>query len=154
MTQQSATRFRRFLRKLERETGLALSGETECCSVSVAQCHLLLELERLGSASLQELADALSLDKSTLSRTVETCVRLGFIARDGDGADRRRLSLCLTPVGREKCDVINGLCNGEFSDVFRHIPKGRHADVIESVALLADAMEKARKERKGAFCDR
>ncbi len=147
-------RFRRFLRKLERETGRALSDETECCSVTVSQCHLLLELERLGSANLQEIADALSLDKSTLSRTVDSCVKLGFVERSGDEADRRKLTLSLAAAGREKCDFINDVCNTEFADVFKHIPKDRHAGVIEAVSLLADAMEKVRKERTEPCCAR
>ena len=46
-------------------------GDAICCGVSLTQCHTIVEIAKAGSISLNELADILTLDKSTVSRTVE-----------------------------------------------------------------------------------
>ncbi len=144
MNQLEIISFRRDMRTLERESGILLAGETSCCSVTVAQCHLLLEMEALGPSSLQEIADSLSLDKSTLSRTVDSLVREGLVERHPDADNRRKVSLSLTESGRDKCAYINTLCNGQYKEVFARIPKDRRAIVMEGIALLAAAMRDKR----------
>lgn len=138
---------------IERETGLVLEGETACCSVTVAQCHLLMELERMTSSSLQDLADSLCLDKSTLSRTIDALVSEGLVERAIDGANRRKVSLSLTSKGGKKCSQINELCDREYANILRHIPKERHLDVMESLSLLATAMQKERSKGARECCD-
>lgn len=146
--------FRKHLRKLERETGILLSSETECCSVTVAQCHLLLELEADETLNLQDLSDILNLDKSTLSRTIDSCVRKGFLARSVDEKNRRKNILSLTHEGRQKCVLINTLCNKQFMQIFSYIPHEKQESVIESVFLLSEAMAQERKKGKVSCCRR
>jgi DNA-binding MarR family transcriptional regulator len=154
MNQSDIKIFRKHLRKLERETGILLSSETECCSVTVAQCHLLLELEADETLGLQDLSDILSLDKSTLSRTIDGCVQKGFIERSIDTKNRRKNILTLTELGSQKCDLINSLCNDQFSRIFSHIPEDKRDSVIESVFLLSEAMAKERQEGNSSCCSR
>lgn len=139
--------FRRAMRSLERETGMLLAGETACCSVTVAQCHLLLEMEARGTSNLQELADALALDKSTLSRTVDSLVREGWAERRADPSNRRKVSLSLTASGQEKCNQINAKCDDEYRSLLARIPADKHALILEAVGSIAHAMEEARKEK-------
>lgn len=145
-------RFRRSLRKLERETGLELSEETECCSITVPQCHLLLETELRGETSIQDMADILVLDKSTMSRTTENLVKCGLIKRTENDSDRRRVSLTLTETGKKTCERINALCNAQYATIFEHIDEDKRESVMEAVELLAHAMEKVRKTREKTCC--
>ncbi len=145
--------FRKYMRMLERETGLLLSEETACCGVTVAQCHLLLEIEIRGPSSLQDLADALALDKSTLSRTADSLVREGFTERVQDERNRRKITLSLTSKGQEKCDTINSLCNAQYRALFAHIPEEKTAVVMEAVEILAHAMETNRSEGQSICCN-
>jgi len=144
--------FRRSLRSLEAEVSRTLSGETECCGVTVAQCHLLLETQLHGSANLGELAAALELDKSTLSRTVDGLTQTGLIDRQEDPANRRKVSIRLTEAGLQKADFINSVCNDAYAKVFTFIPEEKQALVIEAVSLLAAAMKKSRKEATLPCC--
>lgn len=146
--------FRQDLRKLEREIGRELSEETECCSVTVSQCHLLLETEIREEASLQDMADTLALDKSTMSRTVDNLVRGKLIERSENGIDRRKVTLTLTPEGKKTCRKINALCNEHYASVFSHIPEDQYELVLRAVSLLAKAMEKTRIERGSRCCGR
>jgi DNA-binding MarR family transcriptional regulator len=144
--------FRRILRRLENEISRTLSLETDCCGVTVAQCHLLLETEHLGSANLGELSAALELDKSTLSRTVDALCQNGMIDRKDDPDNRRKVSIQLTGEGKAKTASINALCDKAYTRVFSFIPEDRHSGVIEAVELLAEAMKKSRKEATSSCC--
>ncbi len=46
--------------------------------ISLAQCHTLLEIEKSHEISISELANTLSLDKSTVSRTVDGLVNINM----------------------------------------------------------------------------
>lgn len=140
--------FRRSLRSLEREIALTLARETSCCGVTTAQCHFLLESEARPKASLAELADALSLDSSTLSRTADGLLGEGAIAREQDPENRRKVSIRLTESGRAKVDAIHELCDASYRQVLGYIDAEKRPAVIEAVGLLADALERRRKDDK------
>ena len=100
------TSFRRQLRVLEREVIRELEAQTDCCGVTLAQCHVLLELAD-SILSLSGLSELLSLDRSTLSRTVDGLVKAGLVERSDDPSDRRTLRLVLTPAGTAKVAYID-----------------------------------------------
>jgi DNA-binding MarR family transcriptional regulator len=139
--------FRRSLRVLEREIELSLAAETECCGVTVAQCHLILELEHRGPSSVGELAGALCLDQSTLSRTVDSLVKSGLAARSEDPSNRRRQIVALTSFGRGKADIINARCDARYESVLAGEGMGDRAAAAETVSSLARALRRLREER-------
>lgn len=145
--------FRRILRALENEIVRTLSEETDCCGVTVAQCHLLLETENAGTANLGELAAALELDKSTLSRTVDSLCQIGLVDRREDPVNRRKIAIQLSGEGKKKADEINSLCNNAYARIFSYIPQDKQAGVLEAVALLSGAMKKSRKEKTEPCCN-
>ena len=138
--------FRHALRRLENEIGINLGGETECCGVTVSQCHALLELDHKGASCLQDLADTLMLDKSTLSRTIDSMVRSGWVSREEDPDNRRRSLIQLTSDGAQKVAFIHQQCDASYQAVFGLIPEEKHAQIIESIALLANAMREKRHD--------
>jgi DNA-binding MarR family transcriptional regulator len=144
--------FRKSLRILEQEVGLSMASETGCCGVTLAQCHLLLEVEQRGRTSVTELAALLELDKSTMSRTVDAMCRAGLLDRETDPDNRRQQVISLTEEGRLKSDRINGLCDSSYARVFDFIPADKRRMVVESAALLAQAMRQRRKDPGSACC--
>ena len=144
--------FRKDLRALEREVELSLASETGCCGVSPAQCHLLLEVEQRGNTSITELANVLELDKSTLSRTVDSACRAGLLNRETDQTNRRQQVISLTEKGKARADSINGLCDMSYTRLFDFIPAEKGRQVVESVAVLAEAMRRMRKTPDAPCC--
>jgi DNA-binding MarR family transcriptional regulator len=146
--------FRRALRLVERELSLELDSEQSCYGVTLPQCHLLLELEILGEVSLSALAGETGLDKSTLSRTVESLVREGLVLRAISPDDRRGVKIRLSDSGMKKAEVINGYCDQYYDGLFSYIPESKHSSIIQSLSDLADAMHKMRADGKycGADC--
>ena len=144
--------FRKSLRVLEQEVGLSMASETGCCGVTLAQCHLLLEVDQRGQSSVTELATLLELDKSTMSRTIDTMCRAGLLNRETDPANRRQQVISLTEEGKHKSDRINGLCDTSYARLFDFIPADKRRMVVESAALLAHAMRQKRKDPGSACC--
>jgi DNA-binding MarR family transcriptional regulator len=143
--------FRRALRVLEREAGLSLASQTECCGVTSAQCHILLELEASGGSSVGELAEALELAPSTMSRGVDALVKAGLVSRAEDESNRRRIVIALTQAGREKADYIDRACDEYYEGVLAEADEARRRALTEAVAYLAAAIRTARLSG-GACC--
>ncbi len=152
-TEVSIREFRANLRVLEREVELSMTSEAGCCGVTFAQCHLLLEVERRGKTRVTELAAVLELDKSTLSRTVDGACRAGLVDRSVDPSSRRQQVLCLTAAGQETAAAINSQCDASYTRLFDFIPADRRLMVVESVALLAEAMRLKRRNPEAACCE-
>ncbi len=140
MRAEDIRRHRRQAREFHRATGGFL-GDSVCCGgISVPQCHVLLALDEAGGNSLVGLAEALGLDKSTVSRTVEGLVGRGLVARSEDTDDRRYVVLDLTNQGKETVAVVNGIADGNVEKIFSLIPSDRRADVLECFGLLVEAV--------------
>jgi DNA-binding MarR family transcriptional regulator len=155
MSKNEITTFRQGLRRLEAEIGINLSGETSCCGVTMAQCHLLMEIDRyrgMAGTSLTELANNLRADKSALSRTLDSLVREGLASRAENQENRRKISVILTEKGEAKADYINGLCDTSYAGVLGLIPEDKRHMILESVTLLAEAMREARKKEDAPSC--
>lgn len=136
--------FRRSLRALEREVVLSLAAQTECCGVTSAQCHLLLEIDERVQASIGDLAEVLELDPSTLSRTADSLVRAGLVSRADDPSNRRRQILELLPAGHEKVAYINDRCDEYYEGVLAGVAGARREALVGSVDYLARAIRAKR----------
>ena len=133
--------FREDLRRFERLATSQFKGSSCCSGVTLAQCHVLLEIEAREISSLGELAQALGLDKSTLSRTVDAVVNIGLVDRVFDPRDRRSVRLSLTSQGQTTCDRINEGNDGLFNRVFERIEPAGQQTVLKSFHELVAAME-------------
>ena len=99
-------KFREYIRHIERE--LNIQNNATCCEgVTLAQCHTLLEVYAHKSISLNELSDKLYLDKSTVSRTVDSLVKNGTANRVIPEENRRKVTISLTGKGNGICRQIN-----------------------------------------------
>lgn len=134
---------RKNLRRIEREMERQLRDQTDCCGVTVAQCHVLLEIDAEGPLSLNGLAGRLKLDASTLSRTVEGLVKASLVQREVNPNNRRAVILSLTTTGRTKVDTIHRDCDAYYTQLLKEIPSTSQASLLKGVRLLADMMERA-----------
>lgn len=132
--------FRRELRALERRVERALAEQSSCCGVTPAQCHAILALEEAGQSSLTELATALELDSSTLSRTVDGLVKEGLADRREDPTNRRRSILSLSPAGEAAAARINEACDRYYRSLLSSLSEADARGVLRAVPILAEAL--------------
>lgn len=136
------------LRMLERESGGVFEGREDCCGLTTAQCHTLLEIGSKGDISLVDLAAALGLDASTLSRTIQGLFTLGLVDRRTNAKDRRYVDISLTTQGRRVFEEIENRYNDYFSRVIEFLPADRLEAILENIGLFADAVRR-QNERTG-----
>lgn len=144
-------KFRGDLRRFERLVVSQLKDSSCCSGVTLAQCHTLLEIEAREKPSLGELAQALGLDKSTLSRTVDGVVNIGLVERVFHPKDRRSVQLSLTSQGQSTCNRINRDNDGLFNRVFDRIEPARRQAMLEGFHELVAAME-TEMDGSGSLC--
>ncbi|HEY6141668.1 MAG TPA: MarR family transcriptional regulator [Thermoanaerobaculia bacterium] len=87
------------IRRLVRLLRLADRAAQSELGLSGAQLFVLQELGKTPSLSLNELAERTRTDQSSVSVVVTRLVEAGFVARDRDLRDARRLVLTLTKAG-------------------------------------------------------
>ena len=114
--------------------------------VSVTQCYALDALVRRELMTLNELAAALSLDKSTASRVVATLERKGYVARATHPRDRRAVLLTATTAGRRLVERIVGELVEEKKRLLAEFPE----EVREAAAELIQRLTAA--SRVAAAC--
>ena len=106
MEKELIRKFRSVLRRFDRE--LYYQNNSSCCNgISLSQCHALMEIEQKKDISVTEVSDALMLNKSTISRTVDGLVNIGLLNREIPKEDRRTAVLNLTDTGKKVCNDIN-----------------------------------------------
>lgn len=137
---QQIARLRQTLRTLVRRLGILERGEALCCGVTLAQCHVLIELGGAEKLSVNDLAETLRLDKSTVSRSVENLVSCGLVRRETDPGDRRYVSLGLSEQGVRVFGELEERMDIYFGEIIDQLPAEKREQVLESLALLAEAV--------------
>lgn len=134
--------FRELIRILVRNLGILEKSESSCCGATLSQCHAIVEIGRAGEISLNELAELLNLDKSTMSRTVNNLVDQGFVVRDIHSEDRRYVKIKLTEEGGKVFRTTEASMELYYKSILASIPEDKRNQVIESLQLLVEAVKK------------
>ena len=118
----SIKRFRASLRLFER--AIERINQSNCClGINVPQCHTIMEIGLADALSVNELAEKMNLDKSTVSRQVEKLVQEDIINRITSPKDRRRVHISLTSKGKQMYKTMNQSMNEQFQTAFQKIPE-------------------------------
>ncbi|MBY3621352.1 winged helix DNA-binding protein [Acinetobacter sp. CUI P1] len=88
------------------------------------------------------MANVLNLDKSTMSRTVNNLVTDDWVERITDPENRRYVQLRLTKKGWILHENINSVLHSYFGSVMNDIPENKRTQVVESLELLINAINK------------
>jgi DNA-binding MarR family transcriptional regulator len=133
---------RELIRILERKLGVLEECEFSCCGITISQCHALVEIGRAKNISLNELAELLNLENSTMSRTVNNLVTSELVKRDIDPQDRRYVAISLTDNGLKLYESIEDEMNLYFKNIYDRIPDSKKEQVLESIEILLEAIDK------------
>jgi DNA-binding MarR family transcriptional regulator len=136
------------LRVLERETQNLADPQSDCCGLTLAQCHTLLEIGERGEISLVNLAAAMKLDTSTLSRTIQGLVTIGLVNRTASAKDRRCVEISLTEQGGKVYDQIERTFNAYFARVLEFVPADKQDDILNGFMIFAEALERASEQAR------
>lgn len=139
MEKNDARVFRKYLRHFERELDIQ-NNSSCCCGVTVTQCHTLMELYDQGNIQLNILSEKLNLDKSTVSRTIETLVNQGLVEREIPKQNRRTTNIKLTKKGLGVCNTIHNGNDAYYKEALSEIPKNILPKFTEGFEILINKM--------------
>lgn len=144
--------FRRSIRVIEREAARMMKDGGSCCGVTLSQCHVLMELDSRGGLTLSDLASLTGIDKSNLSRTVDSLVQEGSVERIISKEDRREIRISLTEKGKKSSEEINSTCDAYYSELFSRIPEVEWPQVVKALGYVAEGITAMKKEGLDQDC--
>lgn len=142
MESQGSNYLRELIRILVRNLGILEKEDTSCCGVTISQCHAIVEIGRAEEISLNELAKILTVDKSTMSRTINNLVKNELVIRELHPEDRRYVTIKLTDEGMKAFKNVERGMQEYYKNIFRAIPEEKREQVLESLKLITEAVNK------------
>jgi DNA-binding MarR family transcriptional regulator len=117
----------------------------ECCGqqVSMTQSHILFEVRRSVSPSMQQVAEELGVDVTTFSRQAKALEGKGLLSRSVSSDDRRVTLLGLTGAGMQVLEKIDQYMAARLEKVFGGMTPFERETVVRSLGLLNEAVAKA-----------
>jgi DNA-binding MarR family transcriptional regulator len=136
---------RRLIQAFIRSIGLLSADQTPCGQpLSVSHAHalmVLLEAARAGEhLSQRELAQALGIDKSNVTRLCRRMESAGHVVQRRSAEDGRARLLSLTAAGNRLATNVERSSRERFERLMGAIPPDQRADVLFSLACLNRAL--------------
>lgn len=102
--------------------------------ISLAQLFVLQQLAERPASSLNELAERTATHQSSVSVVVRRLVERGYVSRTSSSADKRRIEIEVTPVGRGLLAEAPVTIQTQLMDALRRMPSSNQtalADLLE-----------------------
>jgi DNA-binding MarR family transcriptional regulator len=121
-------------------TGVALrSLDALDGAVTLPQFRMLAVLADLGQVRSAQVARALGLEASTVTRLADRMVAAGHVVRGSDPSHRGVVTLELTASGRRLVNRVEAWRRGELTRILRQLPAGQQRQVTAALRLLVEA---------------
>ena len=107
--------------------------------VTLPQYRALVVLASRGPQRPTELAEALSVHPSTVTRLCDRLVARGLVQRSASAANRREVSIRLTAKGRRLVDAVTKRRRIEIGRIVARIPERERATMVHALHALGEA---------------
>lgn len=141
MKDLSSARFSSLMSGLIRKLNLLNKDQKVCYGLTLPQCGAIETLARMGMQPMNELSRQMGVTISTMTRIVDILVRDGFLVRQENPGDRRKVCIDLTESGRVMAGKLNKCATDYSAAIFNRIPEEKREAVFESLELVIKAIE-------------
>ena len=100
-----------------------------------------VRLEPKTLLAIQELAELLQVDHSTMSRNVKKLMQADLVETFQDDADKRRKMIALSAVGRQVLDEATESINLTISNALQSLDEDEIENVITNLRKYSKALE-------------
>lgn len=108
-------------------------------AVTLPQFRLLAVLADLGPVPSGRAAQALGLDRSTITRLADRVLAAGYVTRGSDPGHRGVVLLDLTPSGRDLVITAGAWRRQELARIMARLSPADQARVTSALSLLVEA---------------
>jgi DNA-binding MarR family transcriptional regulator len=125
---------------LIRDLRCAMGDRLAIHGVSMAQVHLLAQLDRQGALSMSRIADLVGVSMPNASGLVDRMVERGLVERVGDPEDRRVVLVRLLPAGVTALEAAEGMKLDRMRTICAHLDDGQLARISGAIGDLRGAI--------------
>ena len=136
LEKEAVNELRHNARIVVRELGL-LNDAYFDIGVTLAERHLLIELDTHASPTMGEIAGHLLLDKSTVSRLISKAVKKGYIKCITDSKDKRKRFLQITEKGKQTLNTFEPIAFNQTRNALLTLNHNEIETVHRGIALYA-----------------
>jgi len=97
---------------------------------------------------ITEMSDEMHISKSAVSQMLGVMERKGYIKRETDTADRRKMIVRLTPEGKAIAEEMKGYADSAFSEMISRFGESNTEQFISLINKLADVIDDMRREKR------
>ena len=134
-------KFQSLMEDLNKRCHERLRAQCEFFGVSEAELRCLRQFENQRYMTSRDLAAALGVVKSRVTKIVDGLERKGFVQRMPDPGDSRVVLFSLTPLGREKWDAARGHVQSVNSAMLARLSESQRVELLSALAMLKVSME-------------
>lgn len=146
LTNNAVNQLRHNARTIVRELGLLNDAYFEI-GVTLAERHLLIELNISQNPTMGEIAERLLIDKSTASRLISKAVKKGYIECIIDKIDKRKRYLRITKKGQTVLNAFEPIAFDQTKQALLTLSNEEINTVFLGVALYAKGLRCARLKK-------
>jgi MarR family transcriptional regulator, organic hydroperoxide resistance regulator len=118
--------------------------------VSVHQASILDHLDAIESTVLSDLAKHMGVTASTISLAIDRLERGGYVVRERDASDRRRVRIRLTDAGVRVRRANSVLDPALVADMLEQLTAGERREALHGLRLLARAADSSGQAKRTA----
>ncbi len=107
--------------------------------VTLHQYRALVMLASRGPQQPSQLAEALGVHPSTITRLCDRLVTKGLVRRRGSAVNRRQVWIALEPKGRRLIDAVTKRRREEIAVIAAHLPNNQRAATVRALHVLGEA---------------
>lgn len=107
--------------------------------MSTTEAHAVDELRHRGPLAQKDLANALGLQKSTVSRLVDQLEAHDLVARATNPSDSRSVHVVLTSNGERRAEQLAAARQKFFEDLLEPLDVDDRRTVIQGLSILQEA---------------
>lgn len=119
--------------------------------VSVTEWRVVVVLGRFPGLTASEVVERTAMDKVSISRAVHSLIEKGFLQRQTDRSDRRRMRLYLTRGrGKKVLESIVPLASAYETELLKSLDEGERSALLALLEKLQSGAEALRERLVGA----
>lgn len=146
MEREKILELRLTVQKFIRLFGLVEQNVTPCgFNLSPSQVFALQELEHR-ILTIGELADRLFLERSTVSRLVDSMTKGGFVNRILNEENRREVLVSLTEKGQRSLQQVREQSIQYYYSILNEVPEDDQHQILKGFKFFIDALLKERSK--------
>lgn len=134
------------IQRASRVVGSLYNAHLRSVGLTAAQWSLLRNIDALAPVSIGRLADALAMERTSVTRLVEPLIELGWV-RSTPGDDRRVRNLEVTPRGRAKVRAGLGLWRAAQRELLGRLGEQRWRTMRDTLRSTVRLVRRAEERR-------